>query len=181
MDKLHHQSKILGSRMAAFKSRCERFFAYPLATANSGLHPLKQPLSPFPRSPHILVVDDNPANLGLACELLEGWGITPMLAADGAEAVTLACGHDFDLILMDLQMPILDGLAATKKIRLREREQSCARATVLAYTSCALEHDVLLGIGAHDIRFRCGGGYGDGFDGCGFGHSESPGMERIQT
>jgi CheY-like chemotaxis protein len=44
---------------------------------------------------------------------------------------------------MDLQMPVLDGLAATKQIRAGEQERHCARAPVLAYTSCVLDSDVL--------------------------------------
>jgi CheY-like chemotaxis protein len=85
--------------------------------------------------PRVLVVDDNPLNRYLASELLAQWGIEPMLAGDGAEAVALASGHEFDLILMDLQMPVLDGLAATAQIRRLEREQSGVRAAVVAYTS----------------------------------------------
>jgi CheY-like chemotaxis protein len=92
---------------------------------------------------HVLVVDDNPSNLADACELLSRWGITPILAADGAEAVAVARERDLDLILMDLQMPVLDGLAATKLIRAGEQERCCARAPVLAYTSCVLDSDVL--------------------------------------
>lgn len=58
-----------------------------------------------------------------------------MLAADGAEAVALACKMHFDLILMDLQMPILDGLGATAAIR--RFESTCARPAmpVVAYSS----------------------------------------------
>ena len=58
-------------------------------------------------------MDDNPVNLMVISALLESRGLMPFLAADGAEAVALASGHHFDLILMDLQMPILDGLEAT--------------------------------------------------------------------
>jgi CheY-like chemotaxis protein len=83
----------------------------------------------------VLVVDDNPVTRLLACELLTLWGISPMQAADGAEAVALACGHEFDLILMDLHMPVLDGLAATAQIRRHERQNAAVRAPVVAYTS----------------------------------------------
>lgn len=96
-----------------------------------------------PRELRVMVVDDNPSCLADACELLSRWGITPILAADGAEAVSIARNRDLDLILMDLQMPILDGLAATRQIRAGERERSCTRAPVLAYTSRAPDGDVL--------------------------------------
>jgi CheY-like chemotaxis protein len=85
--------------------------------------------------PRVLVVDDNPINRLLAGELLSLWGIAPMHAADGAEAVALACGNEFDLILMDLQMPVLDGVSATAQIRRFETERSSRRVAVVAYTS----------------------------------------------
>lgn len=85
----------------------------------------------------VMVADDNPANHLEAIELLSVWGITPVLAADGAEAVALAGGQDFDLILMDMNMPVLDGLSATRQIRCEEAQNARARAPVVAYTSSA--------------------------------------------
>ena len=137
--------------MTAIVSRLERAF---LPTASRSGHGPVAPAplcKPFPGGPRILVVDDNPSNLGDACALLGSWGIAPTLAANGAEAVALACGGDFDLILMDLQMPVLDGLEATKQIRVYEHEQSCVRAPVLAYTSYVLEDDVLRDCGVDGV------------------------------
>lgn len=83
----------------------------------------------------VLLVDDNPANLMLMSALLESRGLVPTLAADGAEAVALACELPFDLVLMDLQMPILDGLGATAAIRRFEAAESRLATPVLAFSS----------------------------------------------
>jgi CheY-like chemotaxis protein len=83
----------------------------------------------------VLVADDNPAFQNDVRELLAGMGADVLLAADGVQAVALARGSKFDLVLMDLQMPVLDGLGATLQIRQYEREDPCARVAVIAYTS----------------------------------------------
>jgi len=67
--------------------------------------------------PSILVAEDNPVNQLVTRKILEGVGCAVTLAATGLEAVALACERRFDLILMDLHMPQLDGLEATRTIR----------------------------------------------------------------
>jgi CheY-like chemotaxis protein len=91
----------------------------------------------------VLVADDNPVNLAIVSALLEQRGITPQLAADGAEAVELACTTTFDIILMDLLMPVLNGLEATVRIRQIESMQSRAHTPVLAYSSMRIPGAVL--------------------------------------
>jgi CheY-like chemotaxis protein len=107
--------------------------------ASAGARPASFSLGPTRQQdldrPLVLVVDDNPVNLMVASGLLSSMGIKPLLAADGAEAVALACELSLDLILMDLQMPVLDGFAATARIRRFERENSRRRVPVVAYTS----------------------------------------------
>lgn len=98
----------------------------------------------------VLVVDDNPSHLMMASELLERCGISAMLASDGAEAVALACEIDFDIILMDLQMPVLDGLAATSMIRRHESTHARAHIPVVAYTSLAVGQALLAANGMND-------------------------------
>lgn len=97
----------------------------------------------FYGSVRMLVVDDNPVNLMLVSAQLEALGLVPWLAADGAEAVMLACAKRFDLILMDLQMPIVDGYAATSAIRRFELNSSRCAVPVIAYSSMSEEADAL--------------------------------------
>jgi CheY-like chemotaxis protein len=70
----------------------------------------------------VLLVDDCPFQQLLGCAMLSRWDILPQLASDGIEAVQLASEQDFDIIFMDLDMPVMNGLAASSEIRRIERE-----------------------------------------------------------
>ena len=78
--------------------------------------PAEEP-HPAERSAHVLVVDDNATNRMVAQALCEMFDCTCESANDGAEAVEAARGGRFDLILMDIKMPVMDGVAATRAIR----------------------------------------------------------------
>lgn len=65
----------------------------------------------------ILLVEDNEVNRQVATRFLERLGQSVTIAVDGAEAVAMARNHLYDLILMDMQMPVMDGIAATREIR----------------------------------------------------------------
>lgn len=69
------------------------------------------------RAPIVLVVDDNDINLQIDAELLEQAGITPVLVTNGQEAVDYMRDNEADLVLMDMQMPVMDGIEATKHLR----------------------------------------------------------------
>lgn len=116
------------------------FAGAPSATKRATL-PAPRPENPFPDRLRVLAVENHLENrLGLEA-LLYRWGIRPLHAGDGAEAVALACGQHFDLILMDLHMPILDGLTATAQIRRFEHEHDHPRAPIVAYSSSTLGGD----------------------------------------
>lgn len=87
-----------------------------------------------------LVAEDNPVNVAVVRQILQKLGIQPIIAADGLEAVREAKKRPFELILMDMQMPGLDGLAATHRIREYEREVG-ARSTIVAMTANAMAGD----------------------------------------
>jgi CheY-like chemotaxis protein len=74
----------------------------------------------MPPTLHILLVEDNPINQKVAQRLLERAGHSVTLAANGREAVDHVCNRRFDLVLMDVQMPEMDGLEATVAIRQQE-------------------------------------------------------------
>jgi CheY-like chemotaxis protein len=87
----------------------------------------------------VLLVDDDPRRLRVSCALLSSWGIHPVVARNGSEALELVRGRDFDIVLMDIAMPVMDGIVATQEIRRFEHENpSKARVPVVAYSSRAV-------------------------------------------
>jgi CheY-like chemotaxis protein len=105
-----------------------------LAVLSSSMRHTSQLVRPAPLL--VLLVDDCPFQQLLACALLSRWGIMPQLASDGLEAVLLAGEQEFDIILMDLEMPVMDGLTATVRIRARERANQLGKQVpVVAYTT----------------------------------------------
>jgi CheY-like chemotaxis protein len=89
----------------------------------------------------VLLAEDNPVNQRLAVRLLEKRGHAVVVAGDGREALAaLASREPFDLVLMDVQMPDMDGLEATARIR--EGEQGGSRhVPIIAMTAHAMKGD----------------------------------------
>lgn len=93
---------------------------------------------PLPRL-DILVVEDNAVNQQVALQFLRHLGQTATLAENGAVAVHEASKRRFDLILMDMQMPIMDGIEATRHIK--SGGGPCSQSPIIAMTANASEHD----------------------------------------
>ena len=91
---------------------------------------------------HVLLAEDNPVNREVACTMLELLGCTTAVAENGKKAVAAVNDGTFDLVLMDCQMPEMDGLTATEVIRTHERQREHPRHTpIVALTANALEGD----------------------------------------
>ena len=94
------------------------------------------------RDTNILLVEDNQVNQLLATEILEEYGCVVMHAQNGEQALNLLNQSEFDLVLMDIQMPIMDGLTATKKIRSIEKVENKKSAIIIGLTANAFESDI---------------------------------------
>ncbi|TCO77332.1 signal transduction histidine kinase [Plasticicumulans lactativorans] len=89
----------------------------------------------------VLLAEDNPINEEVARSMLEGLGCQVRSVADGHEAVAAYISDRFDAVFMDGQMPVLDGLAATRAIRDVERREGRAHTPVIALTAHAVTGD----------------------------------------
>ncbi|HEX5859218.1 MAG TPA: response regulator [Microbacterium sp.] len=86
----------------------------------------------------ILIVEDNPRNLKLVRDLLEHHGYLTLAAATGEEAIDLARAHRPHLVLMDVQLPGMDGVAALTRMR---ADPATAGLRIVAVTAFAMKHD----------------------------------------
>ncbi|WP_454726829.1 MULTISPECIES: MHYT domain-containing protein [Cupriavidus] len=89
----------------------------------------------------ILIADDVPQNLELLTLMLTGRGHKVTAAGDGDQVVGLALGHRFDLVLMDMHMPGLDGLSATRRIRRHEQATHITPTPIIALTASVMDSD----------------------------------------
>jgi len=92
-------------------------------------------------SKHILVAEDNPNNQKLIEILLENMNIKCTIAEDGIEAIQFYEKGDYDLVFMDINMPRLDGVAATQEIIRKQKEEGLYKVPIIALTANSLEGD----------------------------------------
>jgi signal transduction histidine kinase/CheY-like chemotaxis protein len=100
--------------------------------------PVVQPSTPL----RVLAAEDNHVNQLVLKAILGQAGILPHLVANGVLAVEAWAEGDWDLVLMDVHMPVMDGVAATQEIRRREASQARARTPIIALTANAMSHQV---------------------------------------
>ena len=129
-----------GSRFAfALKLAIDRSAPAGAAAASDSSPGALDVLAPL--TGHVLVVEDNVVNRLVARQMLESLGLAVSEAEDGHAAVAVVSRQSFDVILMDCQMPGLDGYEATRCIREREARLRLPRVPVLALTANAFEDD----------------------------------------
>ncbi len=118
------------------------YFSIPVQTGKYIEHNTKQVFDDTTlEGKHILVVEDNKANQMYMSLLLKKFHITFDIANDGVEAVMAFENKKYDLILMDENMPNLNGIEATKKILKIEQEQNLVHTPIIALTANALSGD----------------------------------------
>jgi CheY-like chemotaxis protein len=89
----------------------------------------------------VLLAEDQPANRAIVEVMLSAIDVELTAVEDGAQAVDVFCRQDFDIVLMDIQMPVMDGLAAIRAIRRFEAERERFPTPILAVTANAMaEH-----------------------------------------
>jgi two-component system, sensor histidine kinase len=89
----------------------------------------------------VLLVEDNAVNRMIGAEMLKSFGVEVIEAEDGQQALTLLEQQRVDLVLMDIQMPVLDGYAATRGAREREAKLRLPRVPIVALTANAFDED----------------------------------------
>jgi signal transduction histidine kinase/CheY-like chemotaxis protein len=110
--------------------------------------PIQEPIPPSIRAGRVLVVEDNIVNQKLTRRLVEKMGYYVDVAANGNEAVAAALRTSYDLILMDCQMPVMNGFEATRQLR----RSTIPRIPIIALTASAMrsDHDECLNSGMDD-------------------------------
>ncbi|MEN5168072.1 ATP-binding protein [Brevundimonas pondensis] len=126
----------------------------PLRPAEAPVAPTAAPPVEVPSSGEggrrlrILVADDHPTNRRVVELILDQASVELVALEDGAQAVEACRASAFDLVLMDMQMPVMDGLTATREIRLHEVAMGMARTPIVMLTANALPEHIAAGMDA---------------------------------
>lgn len=114
--------------------------------------PVAAPAPQLQRGVNALVVEDNLINQRLIKLLLKEYGISVIAVSNGDEAVEMCREKTFDIVFMDIDMPIKDGILATQEIKAEERYSKVGRMPIIALTALAMEGDreYILGRGLDD-------------------------------
>jgi signal transduction histidine kinase/CheY-like chemotaxis protein/HPt (histidine-containing phosphotransfer) domain-containing protein len=134
-------------RSQVFSSLSRAMTVAPGAAAGAGIvaeaRAAQAPQAPLPRpvGPRVLLVEDNPVNREVAVGMLEALGCRTDVADNGWRAIEAMNQGVYDAVLMDCQMPVMDGLSATAEIRRREASAGQSRVPIVALTANAMEGD----------------------------------------
>jgi CheY-like chemotaxis protein len=115
---------------------------FPVSTEQVVVQEVKQPVGVIEATDaighlRVLIAEDNMVNVMLMKKLFSKWGITPTIAENGERAIEMVQYGNFDIILMDLQMPVLNGFDAAMEIR-KMRDTKKANTPIIALTASAL-------------------------------------------
>ncbi|MDT8384183.1 MAG: ATP-binding protein [Gammaproteobacteria bacterium] len=124
----------------------------PLLAALSSMHASNEIIIPHHANnadqlvpPHkgisVLLVDDNAVNQQVTVSILQKQGFMVDIANDGLQAITLFKANNYNVVLMDCQMPVMDGFEATRKIRVYELTHGSSRTPIIALTANASDQD----------------------------------------
>jgi signal transduction histidine kinase/CheY-like chemotaxis protein len=122
-----------------FNAVIETLNATPVVEQNKS-HQVTTNVTKFSRPLRLLLTEDNPVNQMFAVAILEKKGHAVRIANNGQEALDILGKEHFDAVLMDIQMPVLDGLEATRRIRTGEKE-SGKHIPIIAMTAHAMQRD----------------------------------------
>ncbi len=113
-----------------------------LANTSVDPAPIEEPYRPPELQLRVLAAEDNPTNQLVLKTLLGAAGITPTMVSNGADAIAAWRAGEWDVVLMDVQMPVMDGITAVKAIRQEEAKTGAAPTRVVALTANAMDHHV---------------------------------------